>query len=84
MAVSSTTLYNKVKATTGQTVVSYLTTIRLEEAKRIIKTEPEVAMGEVSLRIGFNSPKYFSKCFKKEYGIYPKDYAKEVKSKIYS
>ena len=79
MGISSSSLYNKVKTTTGLTIIAFTNKLRLEEAKRIIKAEPEVTMAEVAIRAGFNTPKYFSKCFKDAFGIYPRDYAKEIK-----
>ncbi len=81
MAMGESTLYNKVKACTGQTVTGFITSIRMNEAKRIFDENPGVLVGDVSLRVGFNTPKYFSRCFKKEFGIYPKEYADQLKSK---
>ena len=79
MVMSESTLYNKVKATTGQTVIAFITSIRLKEAQRIIRSNPNILISEVATQVGFNTPKYFSKCFKKEFGIFPKEYAEEQK-----
>lgn len=81
MAMGESTLYNKVKACTGQTVTGFITSIRMNEAKRIFDENPGVLVGDVSLRVGFNTPKYFSRCFKKEFGIYPKEYADQQKNR---
>ncbi|HRM56597.1 MAG TPA: hypothetical protein PLP97_05020 [Prevotella sp.] len=35
----------------------------------------------MAVRVGFNTPKYFSKCFKKEFGIFPKEFAEQMQSK---
>ena len=80
MVMSESTLYNKVKATTGQTVIAFITSIRLKEAQRIIRSNPNILISEVATQVGFNTPKYFSKCFKKEFGIFPKEYAEEQKN----
>ena len=80
MAMGESTLYNKVKATTGQTVIAFITSIRLKEAQRIIRSNPNILISEVATQVGFNTPKYFSKCFKKEFGIFPKEYAEEQKN----
>ena len=77
MAMGESSLYNKVKATTGQTVVAFVTAIRLREAQRILRQEPDILVSELAARVGFNTPKYFSKCFKKEFGVYPKEYVEE-------
>ena len=79
MAMGESTLYNKVKATTGQTVIAFITSIRLKEAQRIIQSNPNILISDVATQVGFNTPKYFSKCFKKEFGIFPKEYAEEQK-----
>ncbi len=79
MAMGESSLYNKVKATTGQTVVAFITTIRLREAQRLLRQNPDALIGDVAARVGFNTPKYFSKCFRKEFGMYPKEYAEEQK-----
>ena len=80
MAMGESTLYNKVKATTGQTVIAFITSIRMKEAQRIIQSNPNILISEVAIQVGFNTPKYFSKCFKKEFGIFPKEYAEKLKN----
>ncbi len=79
MAMGSSTLYNKVKSTTGHTVVSFITSIRLKEAKRIMEDNPGILISDVAAKVGFNTPKYFSKCFKKEFGLFPKEYMDQRK-----
>nr|MBP7472613.1 response regulator [Prevotella sp.] len=74
MCVSSSTLYNKLKVLTGQNIISFITSIRLKEAIRIVRKEPQIHINEIAYRTGFNSSKYFTKCFKKEYGMLLKDY----------
>lgn len=80
MVMSESTLYNKVKATTGQTVIAFITSIRLKEAQRIIQSNPNILISDVATQVGFNTPKYFSKCFKKEFDIFPKEYAEKQKN----
>ena len=80
MAMGESTLYNKVKATTGQTVIAFITSIRLKEAQRIIQSNPNILISDVATQVGFNTPKYFSKCFKKEFGVFPKEYAEKLKN----
>ena len=54
MVMSESTLYNKVKATTGQTVIAFITSIRLKEAQRIIRSNPNILISEVATQVGFN------------------------------
>ncbi len=79
MAMGESSLYAKVKSTTGQTVIGFITTIRMKEAKRIMQQDPDILISEVAAKVGFNTPKYFSKCFKKEFGMYPKEYVEGLK-----
>lgn len=81
MAMGESTLYNKVKATTGQTVITFINSIRMKEAQRIIQSNPNILVSDVAIQVGFNTPKYFSKCFKKEFGIFPKEYAEQLKKR---
>lgn len=74
MYMSGSTLYNKLRALTGQTVVGFIASIRLKEAYQILQQDPEKPVHEVAAMVGFNSPKYFSKCFKKEFGILPREF----------
>ncbi|MDY3848066.1 MAG: response regulator [Prevotella sp.] len=75
MCISSSTLYNKLRAITGQNVSGFISSIRLKEACRILRERPDIPIVELSSLVGFNTPKYFSKCFKKEFGMLPSEYA---------
>lgn len=55
----------------GMTPQSYIISKRLARAKAIINTGDFDTIGEVALLVGFNDPLYFSKLFKKTYGISP-------------
>ena len=79
MCVSSSTLYNKLRALTGQSVTGFINSIRLKEACRIMRQRPGIKMTELSMEVGFNTPKYFAKLFKKEFGMLPSEFANEAK-----
>ena len=53
----------------------------MKEAKRILEGDPDILINDLAVRVGFNTPKYFSKCFKKEFGIFPKEFAEQMQSK---
>lgn len=74
MCVSSSTLYNKLRALTGQNVTAFINSIRLKEASRILRERPDIKISELSMAVGFNTPKYFAKCFKKEFGVLPSEF----------
>lgn len=55
----------------GTTPQNYILSKRLSHAKAIISSGDFNTISEVALSIGFNDPLYFSKAFKKAYGISP-------------
>lgn len=75
MMVSSSTLYNKLRTLTGHNIVEFITNIRLEEAKKLIRAHPQMKMAEVAERTGFSTSKYMTYCFKKKFGVSPKTFA---------
>jgi len=46
----------------------------LKQAARLIK-ESKLSVEEISYRVGFNSPAYFTKCFKALFGKTPSEWA---------
>lgn len=63
---------------TGQTVIEYLTTVRIEHAKELLKN-PTLKQYEISEAVGYNEPHYFSFIFKKYTGVSPRDYRTSAK-----
>ena len=74
LCISSSTLYNKLRAITGQNVSSFITSIRMKQACQILKQNPYIRINELSYQVGFSTPRYFSLCFKKEFGMSVKEY----------
>lgn len=62
----------------GITVVDYIANIRMLKAKELIHSS-NFKLSSVSSMVGFNDPGYFSKCFKKHFGITPSEYENEVR-----
>jgi two-component system response regulator YesN len=58
---------------TGQTFVSYLTEIRMEKAKELLKCTTMKTL-EVGFEVGYKDPHYFSYLFKKTQNCTPRDY----------
>ena len=61
------------KNQTGMTVKAYLTTLRIEEALRLLKSS-NLSVKEISFRVGFADEVNFMKAFKKHRGITPSEY----------
>jgi len=81
MAMARTNLFTKLKAITGQTPNEFILTIRLKKGALLLRNNPELNIMEISDRIGFSSPRYFSKCFKSIYHVSPLTYRKGKESK---
>lgn len=77
LCISSSTLYNKLRALTGQNITGFITSIRMKEACQILEREPYIRINELAYRVGFSTPRYFSLCFKKEFGIGVKEYVEQ-------
>lgn len=61
------------KKETKQTFVNYLTNIRLEKAKELLKSTNLKAF-EIAARVGYSEGNYFSYCFKRNTGLSPSEY----------
>jgi len=70
LKLSRSQLFRKLKAITGETPAIFIRKHRLKKA-RLLLEEDKGNASEVSYMVGFSSPNYFYKCFKKEYGVTP-------------
>lgn len=61
------------KKETGRTVNDYLTEVRMEAARELLK-DLTLKLYEVADKVGFNDPNYFAKVFKKTFGYKPSEY----------
>ncbi len=70
MCLSSSQLNHKIIAMTGMTTSNYILKTRLNRAKRQLVNSHK-PIGDVAMECGFNDFAYFSRSFKKEFGITP-------------
>lgn len=61
------------KRETGESVVGYLTNLRVEHAKSLLK-DTALPIHEVALQSGYDDPDYFSRLFRKANGMTPRQY----------
>lgn len=78
MGASASTLYNKLRALTGLSVGSFIRDIRMKEAMRIAQNQPDIRISDLAYKVGFKDPKYFSTCFKKDFGMQPTEYIEHL------
>jgi len=76
LGFSKSQLYRKMIALTNKSTNTFIKEYRLKKALRLLNKQ-EGNISEIAFETGFNSPTYFSKCFKETYGILPSNYSKE-------
>ena len=72
-AMSKSQLYRKTMMLTGLSPNSLLKEFRLEKAKESMRQQRHT-IAQITFESGFTSASYFTKCFKKKYGLLPMAY----------
>lgn len=78
---NKTTLCNRFKVFTGETIVSYISKLRIKTAKKLMRSG-NYNLTEISSIVGFSSVHYFSRTFKQYEGKSPTNYIKTIKSRL--
>lgn len=78
LAMSRTSLYNKVKFLTGLGVNDYINRLRIEKSVFLL-TNTNMNINEISYEVGFSYPRYFSTSFKQIKGMTPTRFKEENK-----
>lgn len=78
MGASASTLYNRLRAITGLGVSSFIRDIRMKEARRMARSQPGIRVSDLAYKVGFKDPKYFTTCFKKEFGMLPSEFIDQL------
>lgn len=68
------------KEQTGQTLITYLNCLKIEEIKRLL-SNTTLSVADISERLGYTEPKYLSSSFKKATGYTPIEYRTKLKNK---
>lgn len=69
------------KAEFGISPSKYIGELRLDMAKKLMQTNPDILLKDVAEMVGYTDAFYFSRVFKSHEGISPSQYAKLVKEK---
>ncbi len=77
-SISITQLKRVFREQTGQTIITYLTNLRVGEAKRLIQ-EGNLNFTQIAEAVGYDNIYYFSTLFKKQTGMSPTEYSKSVR-----
>lgn len=73
LGISRTVLFTKIKAWTNFTPNEFIQELRMKRALQLLE-QSHLNISQIAYQVGFNSPKYFSKCFQKRFGESPSKY----------
>jgi ligand-binding sensor domain-containing protein/signal transduction histidine kinase/CheY-like chemotaxis protein len=74
-AMSQPVLFKKIKAITGMAANDFVKSLRLKKATELLQ-ENRYTVYEIAYMVGYESSKYFSREFKKQFGKTPSEYSK--------
>ncbi|GAA4802939.1 two-component regulator propeller domain-containing protein [Olivibacter ginsenosidimutans] len=77
MGIGRTLLYQKINDILGMSIKEFILDIRLKRGAQLLE-QSDLTVSEISYSIGFNNPKYFSICFKKQFGLTPTEFRKKA------
>jgi AraC-like DNA-binding protein len=82
MGMSRSALNEKIQSMLGLSIAQFIRTYRLNVAKEMIcnRTNNDMNISEIAYEVGFNDPKYFTRCFTKEFNATPSDMHRESKN----
>ena len=82
MGMSRSLLNDKIQNMLGLSIAQFIRTYRLNVAKEMISnaTNNDMNISEIAYEVGFNDPKYFTRCFTKEFNATPSDLYRKNKS----
>ena len=80
LGISRTKLHLQIKSITGMSIMEYVTNKRIEKACKLLAQGYKVK--ETAYRSGYSDPNYFSKIFKKNKGVSPTEWQKNIVSKV--
>ena len=75
LGVNRSKLYSTIKDVSGMTLGHYILKVRLDKAAKLLKNT-DMTITEVCYQIGIESPSYFSKAFKVQFGVSPSEFIK--------
>ena len=76
--ISTSWFIRNFKEFTGFTPMQYIRTIRMSSAQSLLETT-EYNVAEISDIVGYENPLYFSRIFKKQHGISPSEFRRQLR-----
>jgi AraC-like DNA-binding protein len=72
--ISRSSLNRKMRDILNTTANNYIRDKKIEKAEELLRTST-MQVNEICYKVGFTTPSYFIKCFRKKYGMSPNEYA---------
>ena len=82
MGISRSLLHKKLKNIAGQSASRFIRIYRLNISRELIiknRVNHSLNISEIAYEVGFNDPKYFTRCFTKHFGIQPSSFFDDEK-----
>lgn len=77
--MSESTLRRLFKTQTGKAPVDFIKELRMmNAARRLLKGEERIS--DIAYSVGYDTPNYFTRCFKETFGISPQEYRKRSRT----
>ncbi len=70
-------IFRQFKSTTKKGIMEYYSDLKISTAKKLLR-ENELSIKEISEKLCFDTPNYFSKTFKRNMGLTPTEYKKRI------
>lgn len=80
MSTSKSTLHRKLKSLTGLSPGEFIRNVRMKHSLQMLANNMG-NISEIAYAVGFSDPKYFSRCFKNEFEVTPKEWIEKNKRK---
>ncbi|MAT38842.1 MAG: hypothetical protein CL946_04485 [Ectothiorhodospiraceae bacterium] len=74
IGISKSQLYRKISSLSGYSPIGFLREYRLQQSRECIEKQSGTVT-EIAYECGFGSLSYFSKCFRKRFGISPSEFS---------
>ncbi len=76
IGISRSLLHKKLDTLVGQSATRFIRGYRLTKAKEMLQKAGGRNISEIAYAVGFNDPKYFTRCFTKHFGVNPSSWEK--------
>lgn len=76
LGMRRTSMYNRVKSLTGRSPMELFSDYRMKKAASFLK-EGKLSVSDAASQVGFSDPGYFSRVFRKCFGMSPMEYIRQ-------